>query len=161
MFSIYYLLVHIFICALISSFVKYERARILRAPLINNTLALAFRSNFAAFSQPFQQAGRLKWTNPAEFCCFRPFDGTVLVNIGQNHLLLLYGIESGLSDIGGFLTGMPIHLGAKGVSSAPSCSVGFNKACFHQLFERGVRTSGCVRSDLRLSDVAHDAEGKG
>ncbi len=93
------------------------------------------------------------------------FDGTVFVDIGQHHLFLLDGIESGLSNICGFLAGTPIHLGAEGLGPAPFCSLRLNQTGFHQLFERGagrlfglLGVCGQVRA---CQDVAHDAGEKG
>ena len=115
--------------------IKYERARILRALLINGAFAFPFRGDLVFLSQPFQETGRLKRADSAQVRHVGTLNGTVLGEIGQDHLLLLDDIESGLPDVGCLLPDVPIDIGAERVGTATACSVGLDQTGLYQFFE--------------------------
>ena len=123
---------------------KYEH--IDSNPLINCPLMLTDLLDLASLFHSGEQAVSLISIKTAKIHDFRSFYTSMLVDVVKNHLLLLDRRKPGLADIFRFLPDFSVQGGTEGVGSAPAGAVGFQKAAFHQFFQR------CTDIGLRFLD---------
>lgn len=105
-------------------------------PLINGALPFALPLDLALGVKPVKHVIGLILGELAKLHELRTFDGAMLVDVGQRHLLLLDRLVASLADIGGLLPKFTVNFGAQRVRASPACPLRLDQPGFDHLFER-------------------------